>query len=386
MELELFKSSRNYKNYSNADLKLDDYFSRPCMFFTKEYENVPFINRYNKSSAFLIAGGPSFGKVDKKQLLHPGILTMGINNSPSTFRPNLWTCVDSPSNFLASVWLDPTIEKIVPISHINKRLFDSEKWRDRNTTVGDCPNVFYFRRNELFNHNQYLEEDSINWGNHTDLGGGRSVLLAAIKILYLFGIKNIYLLGVDFYMDDKYNYHFEQSRTNSSIKCNMNTYGKMIKRFSELKSKFDKVGLNIYNCNPDSRLKVFPFISVENAVDKTLNIMPDIDREKTNGMYSRIAEMRQKKTVKRPECNNVDDGLFKIKNDYFKFLNSIYKDEKQSRDWAFNSVRPTRTDMAIAFDNVKRWVLNRSIPSDKNYKKMYQLQFILNSKRKKLSK
>jgi len=142
-------------DFDNGKLRFADYFSTPPMFFTKELANVPYVNRYNGGHGFLIAGGPSFKEIDKHELSRPGLLTMGINNSPASFRPNLWTCVDSPSNFLASIWLDPKIEKIVPISHIDKKLFDSSKWKDTNITVSDCPNVTYYRRNEVVDTDEY---------------------------------------------------------------------------------------------------------------------------------------------------------------------------------------------------------------------------------------
>jgi hypothetical protein len=235
--------------FDNGSLKFGDFFSIPPMFFTKNYAEVPLINMYENGTAFIISSGPSFADVDKEKLGQPGILTLGINNSSKSFRPNLWTCVDSPSSFLQSVWMDPTIRKIVPISHIEKTLTDShsnpDKFIPTKIKVGDCPNVVYYRRNEVVNTKQYIFEDTLNWGNHSDVGGGRSVFMAAVRIMYLLGIRKLFLLGVDFKMSKNYHYHFAQGRHSGSVNGNNSTYKSMMKWFGELQEQF--LDLNVYS-------------------------------------------------------------------------------------------------------------------------------------------
>jgi hypothetical protein len=286
--------------FDNGQLKFKDFFSIPPMIFTKYFHEVPFIDRYPNGKAFLIASGPSFAKVDYNLLRQPGILTMGINNSVKTFRPNLWTCVDDPASFLQSCWMDPRIEKIVPISHINKTLTDSttQELKSINMKVGDCPNVFYYRRNEVVNTKQYLFEDTINWGNHSEVGGGRSVFMAATRLMYLLGIRKLFLLGVDFKMDNGYYYHFPQERSRGSINGNNHTYSSMMKWFGEMREMFEEVGFSVYNCNPDSALKVFPFKSVDEALSIALEGFPQTDIEKTEGMYTRKVDEEKKQRQK----------------------------------------------------------------------------------------
>ena len=294
-------------NYDNGPLKFADYFSIPPMFFTKNLQEVPYIDRFPNGKAFLISSGPSFANVNKSLLSQPGILTMGLNNSPKSFRPKIWTCVDDPASFLQSIWMDPLIEKIVPISHIEKTLTDSystDKLIPVKIRVGDCPNVFYYRRNEVVRTDQLIFEDTINWGNHSKIGGGRSVFLAAIRILYLLGIRHLFLLGVDLKMDKGYYYHFPQDRSKGSINGNNSTYHSMKKWFGEMKDLFQSVGFNIYNCNPDSALKVFKFISVEEAVEMALNGFPKVGIERTDGMYTRkvTAELERKEVQAKKEA------------------------------------------------------------------------------------
>ena len=275
------------------------YLQPPPMLWGRDGHNIWMGDMYRGASAFLILGGPSFNQIDKVKLNQAGVLTMGVNNSPKTFRPDLWVSVDDPSHFIKSIWLDPKITKFVPYSHSEKVIFDNEAWKELDTKVGDCPNVWYFKRNEHFRANQFLFEDTINWGNHKDHGGGRSVMLAAIRVLYYLGIRTIYLLGCDFKMDENTKYHFEQDRAEGSIKGNNGTYKLLSERFRELKPIFEENGLNVYNCNKLSGLTVFPFIEFGEAVKKaTADLPSDLSQERSMGLYERTAKKKEKNAAK----------------------------------------------------------------------------------------
>lgn len=304
--------------------KVGHYIQTPPMLFTRDGHNVFMGDMYRGAAAFLILGGPSLLELNLDVLRQPGVLTMGVNNSAKTFRPNLWTCVDNPQSFIMSVWLDPTITKFVPFAHAEKKLFDNNSWQMTDMVVGQCPNVFYYRRNEHFQSEQFLLEDTINWGNHSNLCscgywrpdhkeekkknpnfrkvmvcpecgqkafGSRSVFLPAIRLLYFLGVRTIFLLGCDFKMDlGKSNYHFDQDRSKGSVKGNNNCYRMLIQRFAELKPEFEKMGLCVFNCNPNSKLDVFPKVSFADAVRVATSLMPDVENERTNGLYDREKE------------------------------------------------------------------------------------------------
>lgn len=254
------------------------------MFFDRQNHTLWLNNTYGGGPVFLIAGGPSFASLDHALLRQPSIVTMGLNNAVKTFRPALWCSVDSPDHFLRSIWFDPLIQKFVPICHGPKLVFDSDAWTFTKTMVRDCPNIVFYRRNEHFQPRQFLREDSINWGNHKSYGGGRSVMLAAFRILYLLGFRTIYLLGVDFRMDDHHHYHFQQQRSRGSISGNNETYKKLCIWFAELRPIFEAAGLRIFNCNPESGLKAFDFVSFEDAVKASV-LDVDVVNERTSGLY-----------------------------------------------------------------------------------------------------
>jgi len=297
----------------NLGFPIGQYLQPPPMLFNRDGLNIFMGDTYRGCSAFLILGGPSFGdiikgetefkgkKMSNRELLnYPGFVTMATNNAPRTFRPNLWTMVDDPGNFIKSIWLDPKITKFVPFDHTEKNIFDNEKWEHMDCKVGECPNSYFLRRNEHFNPEQFLTEGTFNWGEHSDavdtLGnkGGRSVMLVAIKLLYYLGVRKIFLLGCDFKMDENTKYHFAQDRSKGSQNGNNSTYEILKSRFTSLLPEFEKVGLKVFNCNPDSGLKVFPYIPFEEAINLATNQMPDISVERTEGLYDRRATMKKK--------------------------------------------------------------------------------------------
>lgn len=290
-----FSKQRHGRKVHEGHL-IGQYLQPTPMLFSRDGHNIWLGDMYRGSSAFLILGGPSFATVDKSKLNRAGVLTMSVNNSVKSFRPNLWISVDDPTHFMKSIWLDPKITKFAPYSHSEKKIFDNVAWKELDVKVGDCPNVLFYKRNEHFISDQYLFEDTVNWGNHKDFGGGRSVMLAAIRMLFYLGIRNIYLLGCDFKMDDKSKYHFEQERTGSSIKGNSDTYKLLIERFTQLKPIFDNNGLRIQNCNPDSELKTFPFIDIDKAIiEATVALPSDLAQERSAGLYERMADIKKQK-------------------------------------------------------------------------------------------
>ena len=130
----------------------------------------------------------------------------------------------------------------------------------------------------------------MNWGNHGKYGGGRSVLLAALRILHLLGFRNVYLLGVDFEMSETKRYHFAEGRTVGAIKGNMSTFAKLQTWFAELQPLFLKAGYKVRNCNEKSRLAAFPFLPYAEALAESGAQLGDPTNERTEGMYQKQEE------------------------------------------------------------------------------------------------
>lgn len=265
------------------------YYEHFPMFFTRFGSEIDLVGQYHGASIFFICNGPSVvnSGYDLSLLKKPGIMTYGINNGPRTVRPNLWSCVDDPARFSFSIWNDPCITKIVPFSFAEKNIFDNEKWEMSTKKVQDCPNVIYIRRNEKMEYKRFLKELSFNWGNHKDFGGGRSVMLMSLKIMFLLGFRKVYLLGADFNMSETQTYHFDEQRSKGAVHGNMSTYDKLQNEyFPKLKPHFDAEGFHVYNLNPNSKLKVFDFANYNDAIKEASKELGDVDNERTWGMYS----------------------------------------------------------------------------------------------------
>ena len=280
--------------YGGNDMNMDSEFGQHVpMFLNREGCELDYAitGQYRGASIFFICNGPSFVKLNHDMLRKPGVMTFGINNGPKTFRPNFWTSVDDPSRFLKSIWLDPKITKFIPHNHFERPIFDNQKWEPSRTKVGECPNVIGYRRNEKFQAERFLKEHTLNWGCHKDHGGGRSVMLPALRIMYILGFRKVYLLGCDMNMTENYAYHFDEQRSKGAVNCNMGTYKRLENVYlPQLKPIFEQAGFQVFNCNPDSNLKVFPFMSFEEAIDNTTRDLGDVPNERVWGMYSKPEE------------------------------------------------------------------------------------------------
>ena len=127
----------------------------------------------------------------------------------------------------------------------------------------------------------------MNWGNHKKHGGGRSVMLVAIRLLFVLGVRRVFLLGADFKMDETRKYHFDQDRAPGSIRGNNSSYDKLNNWLRKLRPMFEKQHFYIFNCNPDSNLEVFEHVSFTDAVTDVHQELGNINlgNERTSGLY-----------------------------------------------------------------------------------------------------
>lgn len=278
-------------------------------FWNKDEQPIPLQGVYSGCSLFMVWSGPSLKTLNLDLLRQPGIITMGVNNSPMAFRPNLWVSVDDPANFAISIWRDPLIHKFVMLGKRDKQLWDNNRWADSPWTVQECPNITYYRDNEHFKAtDEFLTEETINWGNHTarceqcgamrsdklpchgcggKLFGARTVMLAAVKLAYVLGFRKVFLLGADFKMEPENTYAWKQDKGLGGIRNNNKTYERMCARFAALRPVFERNNFFVFNATPNSGLTAFPKISYTDALNIALTGFPNTKNERTYGMYER---------------------------------------------------------------------------------------------------
>lgn len=262
---------------------------RAPLFFNVNGESMP-IENLMQGTAFLILNGPSVAKMPLHEITRD-VYTMTVNNGPRSFRPNANVILDGPDRFSMSVWMDSRITKFAPMTHKGRPLFDNRKieghqlWQWSKARVCDCPNVVLFRRNDRFRPESFLHEPTINWGDDPSKGGGRSVMLSAIRILYSLGFSRVLLLGADFHMEAENRYHFEMGASESSAKGNNRTYATLIQKFVALQSVFARAKFEVINCTPGGNLNVFPRMEAMKAGDEARLVVGEWSTEKVDGMY-----------------------------------------------------------------------------------------------------
>jgi len=193
----------------------------------------------------LICGGPSFLDVDHGMIRRSGILTMTINNGVRTFRSDLWLGGDSPRLFDRSLWKDRHIIKFLPTKRTSHR------------RVARSVLTYAYQRSDAWCTEQmFAPGNTIQW--HNVLGSGyRTSMIDAMRVLFLLGIRTIYLFGVDFFQSTDHGYHHAAPGFEERIESNNRIYRNLTARFALLRPLMEAAGLFVYNCNPTSRLTAF---------------------------------------------------------------------------------------------------------------------------------
>jgi hypothetical protein len=287
---------------TDARMELRTRVQSPPLLFTPDGHNAFLGDMYRGRAAFLLCGGPSLLSHDLGRLRERGVLSCAVNNAAAVFRPHLWIMVDEPANFCDGVWRDPAILKFVPLPQILKPIYrrdEAERLVPSAAAAADMPAVFGFRVNEDFVAERWLYESTVNWGNNgarVDAygnRGSRSVMYAALRLLFVLGVRRLYLLGCDFRMQEgAANYAFPQDRSPASVRGNNYTYRVLNARLQQLRPHFEREGYQVFNCTPGSGLTVFPFLPFDEAVAEATAAFPATMN--TAGMYDRAARAEVK--------------------------------------------------------------------------------------------
>ena len=196
-------------------------------------------------SAFLLCGGPSLTDLDldELRLLH----TAGVNNTARVFTTDLWFCVDDPLGFNmpARFWDDSRTTKFIP-----NRFYTS--------TGPSMKGVIPYNEAMSWEWSKYLSEERVLWGV--------SVMFAAVRILFHLGVRRIFLLGCDLHMDKDRPYAADEQATDWHVRSNNRAYEDIKTQFRQIRSLLEDHGMHLFNCNPHSKLTIFPFMAYNRAL------------------------------------------------------------------------------------------------------------------------
>jgi len=240
--------------------------------------------------AYLVCGGPSLSDIDTSQLSRRGVWSMGVNNVAAHVRTNACICSDPPYKFHAGIWRDPSVMKFVPHVKMGRSLKRGKlrvkeggkfSFTARRESVPDMPNTWAFARRCWFiPDDSFFLDSQTAWGNNKDwapvTGEAKifATMLCGVRVLYYLGARTIFLLGVDFHMSGGREYAFGQSRDRGSRGGSNNQYRILNDWFTRLAPSFNKFGLKVYNCNPNSGLRAFEHVPFEESLQFSLQGFP----------------------------------------------------------------------------------------------------------------
>lgn len=249
-------------------------------------------------TAFLVAGGPSSRKLDLRYLEQRGVFSLAVNQMAAHYNASAFVCSDPPSKFSDAIWMDPTTMKFVPMPKVHAKRGKlrtkvsgqfSEKLVDGvAVTTADAPNVWGFARRSWFlpDHTFFTDNEAA-WGNldrgvrkHPQMEKTVCTLLLGLRLLYYLGARTIFLVGVDFHMDEDKgstdNYAFKEKRDKGAIYANNNLYRVTSGWLQTMVDDgvFEKFGLSVYNTNAESHLTCFPHTTYAEAIAYALKDYP----------------------------------------------------------------------------------------------------------------
>ena len=217
---------------------------------TQDNKMIELQGLYKDRSCFLICCGPSLKTAmtlwRKRRL--GDYLTMGLNNSPAVFQPNLWCCVDGLYKFPRWVYRSKEVTKFIPV----------RRWDEPQ--MADAVSVYGYAERNRFQWWRFLADEIVTWGNQT--------MMIAIRLLFDLGIRRVFIIGADFHMEPGDGAYGDGRYGGPQLARNNNeSYAKLDGRFALLRPYLERFGMYIYNATPGSRLTAFDTISYDEAID-----------------------------------------------------------------------------------------------------------------------
>lgn len=227
---------------------------------------------WRNSAAFLVGSGPSLQR-DDPRFNQRGVVSLGINNAAALVQCSAMVFTDPAKKMHHNLLRDPRLMKLCPRTRLNDKIRTkiNGEFRWTKTRVKDCPNVFGFTKTGDFEPEEFLSQDKVNIGVDREGVHRRKkcifTMFAGLKLLYHFGVRRVYLAGMDFHMP--YNQHYCHGRQHCEDfrLGNQEKYVVVSRMLAELKPRFDKAGFHVFNTYRKSRLTVFPYVPIERAFE-----------------------------------------------------------------------------------------------------------------------
>ena len=210
-----------------------------------------------------------------QRLAERGIVSLAVNNAGGYAPVKAWCFGDPQWKFHHGLFLDPAMLTFAPSGKLARcvRVKIDGEFCGTDIQLRHCPNTYGFARSGRFEPSDFLTDPAAHWGksgrNDKEKGDRRRIttMLCGIRLLHYLGCRRVYMLGVDFKAaSDGHRYAWEK-RGGSG-------WRKMGLMLEELAPEFEKTGFDVYQCNPESECKVFPYVPFETALEDCRGAVP----------------------------------------------------------------------------------------------------------------
>jgi hypothetical protein len=207
---------------------------------------------YQDQSLFIVGGGPSLADVDLDPLRRPGVITLGLNNTPLVFKPNLWLGADEPSCFSPHLYALPEVTKLMPLGR-EEKLVGGKLLREH-------PSCLFFGVNPGFKPSSFLTPNR-------DLVWWQSVFPMALQLAHRLGFREVFLVGCDLSYGGSY--AWESKADAKQAQYSQRTYDDDVARLGDLVPVFEAAGFGVTSCTPGSAAHAagVPYAPLEEVVD-----------------------------------------------------------------------------------------------------------------------
>lgn len=272
---------------------------------------------WSPSPGFLVCGGPSLKKLDLNLLKQRGVVSLAVNNVAGFAPVNAWCFSDPQTKFHHGIFLDPKIITFAPVAKLRKTIrIKLPNGQFKNTLIQpkDCPSTFGFSRSATFCAKTFFSDDHAHWGRGGFQPEGDSpfrclcTMLLGFRLMHYLGCPRIYLLGVDFNMTEQEQYSFGQKTHPHNGR-----YWKENAMLKELKPVFDEHHFEVFNCNPESKCDVFPYVPFEKAVEDCRGAVPKEPLDLTEWYSKHIAEdhvSKDPRPIDLKEAKRIQDATY----------------------------------------------------------------------------
>lgn len=219
---------------------------------------------FQGETLFLLGGSPKLKELPLERLREPGIVTLGMNNVPCVFKPNLWVSADKPHCFSPHIYAAPEIMKFQIISRRDVVIPGLGK------PVRQCPNMYFFGATERFSYANFLQP-------HRDLVWWRSVFPLALQLTWRLGFRRVFLTGCGFTMKDEpgEQYAWDTELTKDQAGYSRKTYSMDVQRLKNLQPYFQRTGFEVISSTAGSLANgTLPYVPFEQAIEQALEAKP----------------------------------------------------------------------------------------------------------------